>query len=739
MSVQPLMGIITAKVANPEQKQLLSGILSQAEALGAETAVFSNIYNFSEYYANTEVENKIYDLVVSERIDGLILTAESIMNPQLQQQIYERIRQRGMPVVVTGADLPGMCCIDNDVTEDFEDITRHICEVHHFTKIDFLTGPANVRTSIQRVEGCRRILAQYGVDLPEDRVIYGDFWMNSGESLAREYITGVRPLPEVVLCANDYMAYGLCDALLDSNIRVPQDVSIIGYEFVGERYLHSPILTTYLRNRYACGQRAAEILYGMITGRDPSRIPLKGSMICGDTCSCGADRYYLSHELGAVRRSQYYLQLNFEANFEQQLTVCRSVSDYIHVLQEFSYLIRDCVGLYLCLYENWFSEQQSAHDEHAPMICYRVISRGVGTDIPQYFRKRDLLPTELPGSSTLNHLYFAPIFFAGRELGYFVIQYDKPDSYDKAFGDWLKIAANGLEGLRMKNDIRSLLECRNLSESHDTSTGLLNSTGFANEIRLTMQKISEGDKMLVMLVRTSLFTDDTSIDGRSTSVRLEAQIVECLRKLTAGTGCFAAKLEERLFTICCIGQYSEEDAALLEDKLTTLILHTPLYKEHREMDSLCCRYRLIPARDADLWGTVQQLRDEIQECYQTLRQIHTHLSYPDYAALRQSIFREPQLEWDAQESCKSFHLSYGHFRATYKELFGISYHQDLIRCRISLAKHLLLTSSHGLQNIAYQCGYEDDKYFLRQFRKLTGMTPNQYRNAEPAQSFRREG
>lgn len=729
MSVQPLMGIIAAKVANPEQKQLLSGILSQAEAIGADTAVFSNIYNFNEYFANTEVENRIYDLILSERLDGLILCAESIFNPQLQQYIYERLTQRGVPVVVTGADLPGMCCIDNDVTADFEDITRHICEVHHFTKIDFLTGPANVPTSQQRVEGCRNVLAQYGVDLPDDHIIYGDFWTNSGEALAREYITGARPLPEVILCANDYMAYGLCDALLDSNIRVPQDVSVIGYEFVGERYFHSPILTTYLRNRYACGQRAAEILYGMITGREPARIPLKGAVICGDSCSCGADRYYLSHELGAIRRAQYYLQLNFEANFEQQLTVCRSISDYIHVLQEFSYLVRDSVGIHLCLYENWFSEK-AAHDENASMICYRIISRGVGSDIPQYYRKRDLFPAELSGSiGGLGHLYFAPIFFAGRELGYFIVQYAKPDSYDKAFGDWLKIAANGLEGLRMKNDIRSLLECRNLSESHDTSTGLLNRTGFTNEISLTLQNVSEGDKMMVLLVRTSLFTDDTSIDGRSTSVRLEAQIVECLRKLTSGTNCFAAKLEERLFVICCIGKYTEADAELAADKLSTLILHTPLYQEHREMDSLCCRHMLVPAGGADLWGIVQQLRDQIQDCYQALLRIHTHLNYPEYAALRQSIFREPQMEWDAQESCQSFHLSYGHFRATYKELFGISYHQDLIRARISLAKHLLLTTALGLQNIAYQCGYEDDKYFLRQFRKLTGMTPNQYRNA----------
>ena len=722
-----LIGIITARVSNPEQKQLLSGILQQAEVLGVDTVVFSNIYNFEKYYANTEVENRIYDLIDSQRIDGLILTAESILNPDLQQYIYERMMRRDIPIVVTGADLPGLCCINNDVSADFEEIAHHVLETDRFTNIDFLTGPRHIETSLLRVNGFNKVMAEHGLALTEDHVIYGDFWLNSGQALAQEYITGKRPLPQAVVCANDYMAYGLIDALLPSRICVPEDLSVFGYEFVGERYFHSPILTTFLRNRHACGQAAVEQLCSQLTGREPAEIPVVGTMICGNSCPCGADAFYLDKELSAIRRAQEYLQLNFESNFEQQLTVCRSISDYIHVLQEFSYLVRDSVGIYLCLYESWYSEKPAA-DENAPMLCYRVISQTEGTDLPQPFRKKALFPPRLPGSLSMKNLYFAPIFFAGRELGYFIIQYDKPDSYDRSFGDWLKIAANGLEGLRMKNDIRTLLECRNLSEHHDTATGLLNATGFDNEAGLALQEAKPKDQMLLLLVRTSLFTDDTSIDSRSTSVRLEAQVVDCLRKVAASGCTFAAKLGERLFGICSIGAFTQEDGEQLADKLTTLILHTPLYKEYREIDSLCCEFVCMKAQDVVLSREVQILRERIQEKQQQLRLLHDHVGYSSYSLLRQSIFQNPRKDWDAMEACRNMHLSYGHFRATYKELFGISFHQDLIHCRISLAKHLLLTTSLSLQNVAYRCGYEDDKYFLRQFRKLTGMTPNQYRN-----------
>ena len=122
------------------------------------------------------------------------------------------------------------------------------------------------------------------------------------------------------------------------------------------------------------------------------------------------------------------------------------------------------------------------------------------------------------------------------------------------------------------------------------------------------------------------------------------------------------------------------------------------------------------------------LLEQINSRIADISLVRSHPSYQDYRILRSSIFANPQKEWNAQDTCRSFHLSYGHFRATYKELFGVSFHQDVIACRISLAKNLLLTTALSMQVIAYQCGYDDDKYFLRQFRQHTGCTPNAYRN-----------
>lgn len=97
-------------------------------------------------------------------------------------------------------------------------------------------------------------------------------------------------------------------------------------------------------------------------------------------------------------------------------------------------------------------------------------------------------------------------------------------------------------------------------------------------------------------------------------------------------------------------------------------------------------------------------------------------------ALRNELYANPENEWDVNQVCQRFCLSTGHFRVVYRELFGISFHQDTIQSKLLYAKHMLLTTSMSVSAIAMKCGYEDEKYFMRQFRQLTSYTPNQYRN-----------
>ncbi|MBQ9898239.1 MAG: substrate-binding domain-containing protein [Ruminococcus sp.] len=728
MKERPTIGIITAQAADPEQHQLLSGIIGQAQQLGLDTAVFSNIYNSAEYFADVQVENRIYDLILSKRLDGLILSAESFLNADLQQEIYQRIMQRtDIPLIVTGAEIEGLDCINTDVRADAEAITAHLIEVHGFTNIDYLTGQEGNETSEERINGYRDALSGHGLVFDPKNVIYGDFWYNSGHALADEYIKGTRRLPQAVACANDYMAYGLCDRLMENGIKVPEDVSVIGYEYVGGRHLHTPIITTYRRNRRGLGARAVVMLYNKMNGTSKPLPSISGELIPGNSCSCGADTKQLCSELAVVRREQQYSTLNLVGNFEQQLSTCRSVSGFVHVLQEFVYLVRDVRGVYMCLFDNWCSSSGNpapSTDLDAPMLCYSVMTP-TNSDIgPVIFRMaEEFAPSVTSITDSGLALYFCPIFFSGRYFGYFVLQYGNADGYDMILRDWLKIASNGLELLRMKNDISTLLECRDLSVLHDSATGLYNNDGMSSELRALIKSDPDARNIAAVLVRTDIFSEGVSINDQGRVIAEDRAVADILRSFTGSGSECCGKVADRTYLMLCVGNSSEESTALLADKVSTLVSH----KRSCNPSEIVTEFALYPVADADFENISAELQTRANDIVYKLSLLRRNASFEGYDEIRARIYSSPTEDLRAEKLCRTLGHSAGYFRAMYKELFGLSFHQDLIRSRISYAKLLILTDNSSFASIASRCGYNDEKHFYHQFRQITGLSPKQYR------------
>ncbi|MDD6268720.1 MAG: LacI family transcriptional regulator, partial [Oscillospiraceae bacterium] len=143
---------VTASASKNEQKQLLSGIISKAHEMDYDVIILSNIYNTAKYHAHIEVENRIYNLIDSKKIDGIIVNSDSILNEDLLLNIKNKLLSRtDIPVISVGTSLPEFTSIDNDTKADIIDITKHLVEVHGFTDIDMLTGMDYYEDSHNRV------------------------------------------------------------------------------------------------------------------------------------------------------------------------------------------------------------------------------------------------------------------------------------------------------------------------------------------------------------------------------------------------------------------------------------------------------------------------------------------------------------------------------------------------------------------------------------------------------------
>ena len=145
MKKRKLFGVIAANAADTEQREIFRGIINKAQMLNIDIAVLSNIYNPPVTDEVLKTENCIYSLIGSDEYDGIILISESIINPDLRKIIFEELKNKDLPLVAIGTELPewtlpSLQYINTCDETDIEDICDHLTDVHGFTDIHLLSG-----------------------------------------------------------------------------------------------------------------------------------------------------------------------------------------------------------------------------------------------------------------------------------------------------------------------------------------------------------------------------------------------------------------------------------------------------------------------------------------------------------------------------------------------------------------------------------------------------------------------
>ena len=237
MKRRKIFGVIAATAADTEQREVLNGIIEKAHSMNIDIAVMSNIYNPLETAELLKTENIIYRLIRSEEFDGLILVSEAILNIDVQKVIISELSQKDVPIVAVGTEvegftLPSFHYVNTSDENDIEDVCDHLIDVHGFADIHILSGDHDRSVSHKRVSGYRRSLEKHGIAFDENKVFFGNFWLNTGHAHAKRYLSGELPYPQALICCNDYMAFGLLDEFLEKGININEKMSVIGYEYI---------------------------------------------------------------------------------------------------------------------------------------------------------------------------------------------------------------------------------------------------------------------------------------------------------------------------------------------------------------------------------------------------------------------------------------------------------------------------------------------------------------------------
>ncbi|WP_191061086.1 LacI family DNA-binding transcriptional regulator [Geminicoccus harenae] len=249
------IGLLLADVANPFFGGIASGVESRLSQTGY-SVILGNTGN------SLERERALVRVLVEKQIDGLIAATSAA-----SAEHFHEAQERGVQVVLVDSDVPGLeadtVTIDNRATA--EAVVGHLLEQGH-RRIAIVTGPMDATFDRHRLEGYRRALARHGIAYDEALVLRADLLAEGGER-AVDRLLELDPRPTALFATNNMMTQGVLVGLRRAGLRIPDEISLVGFDDQDWYALCHPPLSAVLNPAYEMGHVAADRLLTRLAGR----------------------------------------------------------------------------------------------------------------------------------------------------------------------------------------------------------------------------------------------------------------------------------------------------------------------------------------------------------------------------------------------------------------------------------------------------------------------------------------
>jgi LacI family transcriptional regulator len=243
------MGYVVIDASNPFFTDVGRGVAEAADAEGL--AVF-----MCDSARDPTRQAAFLDLLEQQRVEGVIVTPFTITDPHLT-----RLAERGTPVVVLDVAWPDHCSVAVDDVLGGDLAATHLLESGH-RRIAYIGGPMTQPQFADRLTGVHRAMARAGRN--EDHLV-------ALATTAADIATGrdagswlaglpARRRPTAAFCANDLLALGLLQQVMQLGLRVPEDVAIVGYDDIEFAEAAAVPLTSVRQPRHDLGVTAAKLL-----------------------------------------------------------------------------------------------------------------------------------------------------------------------------------------------------------------------------------------------------------------------------------------------------------------------------------------------------------------------------------------------------------------------------------------------------------------------------------------------
>lgn len=258
------LGVIITTILNPFYPELARGIEDRALELGYNIILYSTHYDL-------KLEKYYIDMLRSKGVDGIIFSSVEVNDPNIKtliddrfpfilvnRRIHNRFLERKVDYIVLDNISGGYMAME------------HLYELGH-RRIGIIAGGLNISTAVERTEGARNLLRDYGLRDDPKLMMECHFSKELAYQATKKFLS-MKSLPTAIFAENDYMALGSREAILEAGLRIPEDMALVGFDDIITSALRGVEMTTVSQKKYEMGSLAVKILIDKIQNGAPSMV-----------------------------------------------------------------------------------------------------------------------------------------------------------------------------------------------------------------------------------------------------------------------------------------------------------------------------------------------------------------------------------------------------------------------------------------------------------------------------------
>jgi LacI family transcriptional regulator len=264
----------------PDLTNTVNAQIAQAAEESLHKAGYFMLLGSSRFDLTSEID--FLRILSQRRVDGMILQPSDDTNPKL----HELVRDSNVPVVLIDRDFPfDVDCILNDHYHAARQAAEYLIGLGH-RRIAIITSRLTTRAGRERVAAYRDALTAAGIPLRPYFICHE----HQVEEYARREAYALlshTDRPTAIIAAGNQILYGVLEAIKLMELRVPEDLSVIGADEAVLSGIFNPSITVIARDVAALGRGAAELLISRIVGQSdnrPRRLILRSEIILRSSC-----------------------------------------------------------------------------------------------------------------------------------------------------------------------------------------------------------------------------------------------------------------------------------------------------------------------------------------------------------------------------------------------------------------------------------------------------------------------